>query len=120
MAEAARDAKVGAALDLAREHRPRDGVQGAMASLASGLLLGANDLMRRAQAPGLPPQLVLQAYRTAARLSDAFVAVSDAIARRQGGGTRQLVRVERVTVAAGANAIIGSVGPANGEGGPRE
>jgi hypothetical protein len=112
MPEEARDERLGAALDLAAAFSPRDAVQGAMASMAASLFFGATDLMRRAQSPELPPQIALSAYKTAARLGDAFAAMTEAIQRRQGGApAQQVVRVEHVTVEAGANAVIGAVTP---------
>ena len=83
-----RNPRTGAVLDLARAHQPMDGVQGAMASLAASLFFSASDLLRRAQAPSMPAEVAAQTYRTAARIADAFVAMTDAIQRRQDGGVR--------------------------------
>ena len=122
MSEAAKNAKLGAALDLTREQRAVDGVSGAMASLASGLFFGASELMRRAQAPGLPPQIALNAYKVAARLADAFVSMTEAVERRRNGGVQrmlQTVRIEKVLVT-GDGAVIAPATPTKEGGGDRE
>ena len=116
--------RLGAALDLAREHRPHDGVSGAMASLATSLFFSAEALLARARrSPDLPAPVAARVAVAGARLAEAFVAVSEAIERRRGGGAHrvhQTVRIERVEVAAGAQAVVGAVAPSavgGGDGG---
>jgi hypothetical protein len=108
-----RDQRIGAAFDLMRAHRPSCGAEGAMAALATSLFFGANDVLQRAaRGQDLPAPVASQLYKTAAKLVEAYIGVTEALTRHQGGGPRQTVRVEHVTVEAGANAIIGSVSPA--------
>jgi hypothetical protein len=113
-----RDEKLGSALDLAAAFKPQDGVQGAMATMCASLFFGANAMIQRSANPQLPPQLSVAFAKTAARLSDAFTSMSEAIQRRQGGGaTHQRVVVEHVTVQAGGQAVVGAVSSGKGGGG---
>ena len=109
MAEDARTARLGAALDAMRGFGPRDEVEGMLAAQAVALHHGTMDALRRAMTPGIPPDLADRLRRQAVKLSSAFAALAETIERRRNGGVRQVVRIERVVVQEGGQAVVGAV-----------
>jgi hypothetical protein len=104
-------ARLGAAMDALAGFAPRDEVEGMMAAQAVATHHAAMDALRRALAPGIPAETGDRLRRQATKLSQSFVALTDAIERRRGKSAHQVVRVEHVTVEAGAQAVIGAVVP---------
>ena len=91
------------------EFKPADGIEGMMAAQAVGLHSAAMECLRRAMIPDQPGQVADQLRRQSANLSRAFLDVVAALDRKRGKGVRQVVRVERVMVAAGGQAVVGNV-----------
>ena len=73
--------------------------------------------LRRSQDPGLPDEAASRLRRDGAGVCRGVAGMAEAIAcRRDGGAARQVVRVERVTVEAGGQAVAGAVAPPGGSG----
>lgn len=98
-----------AAVVAMMEFKPADGIEGMMAAQAVGLHSSAIECLRRAMLPDQPGQASDQLRRQGANLSRAFLDVLAALDRKRGKGVRQVVRVERVMVAPGGQAIVGNV-----------
>lgn len=109
--------KLVAALAAVRAFRPRDEAEGMMAAQAVALHQGAMECLRRAMLPAQSPEAVERLHRQAAGLTRAMAELVRALDRRRGGG-RQTIRVERVVVEAGGQAIVGAVAPAPPAPGP--
>ncbi len=108
-AEETRKKQVSAAVAALVEFKPADGVEGMMAAQAVGLHSAAMECLRRAMISDQPGQASDQLRRQGANLSRAFLDVVAALDRKRGKGVRQVVRVERVMVAPGGQAIVGNV-----------
>lgn len=106
----AQGASVTAALAAVHSFAPRDAVEGMMAGQAVALHHAAMECFRRAMLPGQPGEAADKLRRQAANLSRAMVDMAEAIDRRRGKGP-QVVRVERVVVHDGGQAIVGAVAP---------
>ena len=104
-----RNRRYHAAVVAMMEFKPADGIEGMMASQAVGLHSAAMECLRRAMIPDQPGQAADQLRRQGANLSRAFLDVLAALDRKRGKGARQVVRVERVMVAPGGQAIVGNV-----------
>ena len=109
LTEEGRDQRLNAALCAMMEFKPTDGIEGMMAAQAVGLHSAAMECLRRAMVPEQPGQLADTFRRQGANLSRAFLDVLAALDRKRGKGVRQVVRVERVVVAPGGQAIVGNV-----------
>jgi hypothetical protein len=110
-----RERRVGAALDAVRGFGPRDAVEGMLAAQAVAMHLAGMAALQRSQRPGLPDEAASRLRRDGAGLCRAVAEMAEAIGRRRdGGAARQVVRVERVTVEAGGQAVVGAVAPAGG------
>jgi hypothetical protein len=104
------DARFGAAIDALRSFAPRDEIEGMMAVQAVALHSAVLAGLRQALTPGLEPEISDRLRRQAAKLSRAFLDLTDAVERRRHGNTtKQVVRIERVDVSGDASAIIGAV-----------
>jgi hypothetical protein len=99
---------IGAALSAVRGFNPRDEVEGMMASQAVALHFAAMECARRAMLPEQPSEAADKLRRQIANMSHAMVDMAEAIDRRRGKGP-QVVRVERVVVHDGGQAIVGSI-----------
>ena len=120
MSDEMRDERIGSVCDLMRAHQPEDGVSGSLASLAATLFFVSNDMLRRSLASDLPARIAVQATRAATRLVECYVGVTEAIERRRNGGIQrsvQTVRIEKVVVQEGGQAVVGAVASAKGGGG---
>ena len=104
----ARDNRAAAALSAMRGFAPRDEVEGMMAAQAVALHLAAMECARRAMLPDQPGEAAMRLRKDAANLSRAMVDMAEAIDRRRGKAP-QVVRVERVVVNQGGQAIVGNV-----------
>lgn len=104
-----RDRLYSAGIAAMVEFKPQDGIEGMMAAQAFGLHTAAMECLRRAMIPEQPGEAANQLRRQGANLSRAFLDVLAALDRKRGKGVRQVVRVERVMVAPGGQAIVGNV-----------
>lgn len=101
---------ISAALAAVRGFNPRDEAEGMMAAQAVALHHAAMECFRRAMLPGQTPEVADKLRRQGANLARAMVDMAEAIDRRRGKGL-QVVRVERVVVHDGGQAIVGAVVP---------
>lgn len=108
--EEAQNARFGAAIDALRGFAPRNEIEGMMAAQAVALHHSMMDALRRAMMPGIPPETSDRLRRQAVKLSSAFTDLAETIERRRNGGTtRQIVRIERVVVEDGGQAMVGAI-----------
>lgn len=112
-----RDQRLTAAVSAMMEFKPADGIEGMMAAQAVGLHSAAMECLRRAMIPEQSGPASDQLRRQGANLSRAFLDVLAALDRKRGKGVRQVVRVERVMVAPGGQAIVGNVQASAASGG---
>ena len=112
-----RDQRLTAAVSAMMEFKPADGIEGMMAARAVGLHSAAMECLRRAMIPEQSGPASDQLRRQGANLSRAFLDVVAALDRKRGKGVRQVVRVERVMVAPGGQAIVGNVQASAASGG---
>jgi hypothetical protein len=106
-----REQRVGAALDAVKGFGPRDAVEGMLAAQAVAMHLAGIAALQRSQRPDLPVEVASKLRRDGAGLCRGVVEMAEAIGRRRDGGARQVVRVERVVVEEGGQAIVGAVAP---------
>lgn len=92
--------------------KPTNEIEGMMAAQAVALHFGAMECFRRSMIPNQPGDAATRLRRDGANLSRAMVELVDALDRRRGKGRKQVVRVERVVVQGGGQAIVGNVTPA--------
>ena len=92
--------------------RSGDAIEGMLAAQAVAAHNAAMECLRRACEPGQSAEVASRLRRDGAAMSRTFVHLLAGLDRRRGKTARQVVRVERVTVEAGAQAIVGAVGPA--------
>ena len=102
---------VSAVISALMEFKPTDAIEGMMAVQAVGLHTAMMECLRRAMIPEQPGDACNLLRKQAANLSRAFVEVVEALDRRRGKGRKQVVRVERVVVQDGGQAIVGDVNP---------
>ena len=102
------DRRYQAAMMAMAEFKPADGVEGMMAAQAVGLHSASMECLRRAMISDQPGEMADKLRRQGANLSRAFLDVVAALDRKRGKGT-QVVRVERVMVASGGQAIVGNL-----------
>jgi hypothetical protein len=118
-----RERRVGAVVDAVAGFGPRDAVEGMLAAQAVAMHLAGMAALQRSQRPDLPMEVASRLRRDGAARCRGVAEMAEAIERRRGGGARQVVRVERVVVQEGGQAIVGAVAPpaggtrAKGEGG---
>jgi hypothetical protein len=91
--------------------RPTDEVEGMIASQAVALHHAAMECFRRAMIPDQHPDVASRLRKDGANLTRAMTDMVDALDRKRGKGP-QVVRVERVVVHEGGQAIVGNVQPA--------
>jgi hypothetical protein len=107
--EESREARIKVAAVALMGHAPRDEIEGMIAGQAVALHAAAMECFRRAMIPEQPADMASRLRRDGANLARAAVEMTEAIERRRGNGPRQVVRVERVVVQEGGQAIVGSV-----------
>jgi hypothetical protein len=112
-----RERRVGAALDAVAGFGPRDAVEALLAAQAVAMHLAGMAALQRSQPPDLPVEVASRLRRDGAGLCRGVAEMAEAIERRRDGGARQVVRVERVVVQEGGQAIVGAVAPPGGGGG---
>jgi hypothetical protein len=112
MTEERRNDIMAAALAGLRAFNPRNEVEAMMAAQAVAMHHAAMECARRAMLPDQPDDAADRLRRQAVSMSRAMVDMAEAIERRRGKGP-QVVRVERVVVHDGGQAIVGTVGPSS-------
>ena len=96
--------------------KPADEIEGMLAAQATALHFGAMECLRRAVLSAQPPDIASKLRKDGANLARAMTDMLDALDRKRGKGP-QVVRVERVVVHEGGQAIVGNVQPVVGGGG---
>ncbi len=86
---------------------PRDAIEGLMAAQGMALHAMAMECARKAQQDNQPHEIAQGLRKSAISASRMFTEIVDAMDRKRGKHRRQVVRVERVTVEAGAQAVVG-------------
>ena len=97
------------AVDMMQAFKPKDAIEGMIAAQAVALHMMTMETARRAQILGQPGEAASRLRRDTANLARAMTDMCDALDRRRGKGP-QVVRVERVVVNEGGQAIVGQVG----------
>ena len=86
----------------------QDEIEGMIAAQAVALHFGAMEALRRSMFPDQPFEVAARFRKDGANLARAMTDMLDALDRKR-GKPRQVVRVERVVVKAGGQAIVGNV-----------
>ncbi|WP_147426108.1 hypothetical protein [Teichococcus wenyumeiae] len=89
---------------------PKDAVEGMIAAQAVALHNASMECFRRAMLREQPADIASRMRRDGANLARSMVEMTEALERRRGKGP-QVVRVERVVVQEGGQAIVGNVNP---------
>jgi len=90
--------------------KPADEIEAMIAAQAVALHFGAMDCLRRAVIPGQPFEIAARLRKDAANMMRTMTDMLEALDRKRGKGP-QVVRVERVVVHEGGQAIVGNVTP---------
>jgi hypothetical protein len=106
--EDGQDQRMRAVMVALRGFKPRDEIEGLLAGQAVALHFGAMECLRRAMIPEQPSEIASKLRRDGANLTRAMAEMVDALERKRGRGP-QVVRVERVVVQEGGQAIVGNV-----------
>ncbi len=111
----ARAALVGLTMDSLSAFAPKDPVEGMIAAQAVALHHASMECLRRAMIPEQPAEIAAKLRKDGTNMSRAMVDMVEALARHRGKGP-QVVRVERVVVQDGGQAIVGAVQHGGGGG----
>jgi hypothetical protein len=87
---------------------PADEIEGMIAAQAVALHFAAMECLRRAMLPGQTSEVASKLRKDGANMARAMTDMLDALDRKRGKGP-QVVRVERVVVHEGGQAIVGNV-----------
>ena len=96
------------ALGALGSFKPTDAIEGMLAAQAVAMHLAAMECFRRAMLPDQPSDTAARLRKDGANLARGVADMLDALDRKRGKGP-QVVRVERVTVHQGGQAIVGTV-----------
>ena len=107
------DAAIDAVLAGMIAFAPRDSLEGMIAAQMLGLHNAAMECLARGAFAGQTFAGREMNLNQAAKLSRTYSLLMDTLGRHRGGGTQKII-VERVTVNAGGQAIVGAVGPTRG------
>jgi hypothetical protein len=91
--------------------KPADEIEGMIAGQAVALHHAAMECFRRAILPDQHPEAASKLRRDGANLARGMTDMLEALDRKRGKGP-QIVRVERVVVHEGGQAIVGNIQPA--------
>ena len=105
-----------AAVDALAGIAPRDPLEGMLAAQLVATHAAAMECFRRAAIPEQGFEARQANLAQANRLCRTYAAMLEALDKHRGKGQPQVVRVERVTVEAGGQAIVGAVGRPGGGG----
>ena len=111
-----RDVKRIAVRVFLREVAPRDPLEGMLAAQLLGLHEAAMECLRRGAVAGQTFEGRQANLGQANKLARSYAVLLEALDRHRGKGRPQVVRVERVTVNAGGQAIVGAVAHQGGGG----
>jgi hypothetical protein len=100
--------RVAAATAALAAFKPTDEIEGMIAAQAVALHHAAMECFRRATLPGHAPEVASKLRKDGANMARGMTDMLEALDRRRGKG-HQLVRVERVVVHEGGQAIVGNV-----------
>ena len=92
-----------------RAFAPTDAVEAMIASQAVALHFASLECSRKAMISQQPSEMASRLRKDAANSARAMIEMCEALDRRRGKGSRQTVRVERVVVNEGGQAIVGPV-----------
>jgi hypothetical protein len=106
--------RLSAATSAVLAFKPENEVEAMLAAQAAALHFDAMEALRRSMLPDQPSDAASRLRKDAASLSRAMAEMVEALDRRRGKGRQQVVRVERVVVQDGGQAIVGAVSPAAG------
>jgi hypothetical protein len=111
---------VRAGMAALRAFKPQDEIEGMLAAQAVALHFGAMECFRRAMIPDQPGEFQTKLCKDGVNLAPGMADMLDALDRKRGKGP-QVVRVERVVVNSGGQAVVGAVTagdrmPGRGEG----
>jgi hypothetical protein len=98
-------------LDLLEAFKPTDAIEGMIAAQAIAMHHGSMECFRRSMIPDQPFDTAARLRKDSANLARGMTDMVDALDRKRGKGP-QVVRVERVVVHQGGQAIVGNVQPA--------
>lgn len=108
--------RIDAALEAFTGLNAGNAANGLLSAQSVALHTTGLDLLQRSQAPGLPPEAAARLRRDALSLLRCMHEATDLLDRRRGIGVRQVVRVEKVVVREGGQAIVGAVATGGGGG----
>jgi hypothetical protein len=100
-----------AAVAALRAFKPTDEIEGMLAAQTVAMHFGAMECFRRAMVHDQQPEVASKLRKDGANLARGMTDMLDALDRKRGKGP-QVVRVERVVVHEGGQAIVGNVQPA--------
>jgi len=95
-------------LEVLRGFKPADEIEGMIAAQAVAMHQGAMECFRRSMIPDQPWEVAARMRKDGANLARGMTDMVDALDRKRGKGP-QVVRVERVVVHQGGQAIVGNV-----------
>lgn len=95
-------------LEVLRGFKPADEIEGMIAAQAVAMHQGAMECFRRAMIPDQPSDTAARMRKDGANLARGMTDMLAALDRKRGKGP-QVVRVERVVVHQGGQAIVGNV-----------
>jgi hypothetical protein len=107
--------RVGAVAAALRAFEPKDEIEGMLAAQAVALHFGAMECLRRAMIKDQPFEFATKLRKDGANLARGMTDMLEALDRKRGKGP-QVVRVERVVVSEGGQAIVGTVAAGGGRG----
>jgi hypothetical protein len=93
--------------------KPTDAIEGMLASQAAAAHFAAMECLSRSMMEGQPWEIASKLRRDAANLMRAMTDMIEALDRKRGKGP-QVMRIERVVVQDGGQAIVGNVTPQRG------
>ena len=112
----ARDELIGLTIDTLAAFAPTDPIEGMLAAQATAMHHASMECFRRAMNPEQPHEIAVRCRKDGANLARGVADMLDALARHRGKSTKQVVRVERVVVQDGGQAIVGAVATGGGRG----
>lgn len=101
-------AEMGLTMAALEAFKPTDAIEGMLASQAVALHEASVHCFRLAMVPEQPFEVASKCRKDGANLSRAFADTLDALARHRGKGP-QVIRVEKMLVAEGGQAVVGNV-----------
>jgi len=105
------DEHISAAAAALKAFEPKNEIEGMLSAQAVAMHYGSMECFRRAILPDMPPDIASKLRKDGANLARGVADMLDALDRKRGKGP-QVVRVERVVVHEGGQAIVGNVQPA--------